>query len=128
MTKISYLAVLEKGKKGYGVYFPDLPGCTSWGKNVVEAQFMAKEALELHIYGMERDGEKIPKPSKNISDLDAGDIVVLITAYPDLFKDKHENKKVRTNITLPLWLKTTAENQGINFSETLEAALREKLA
>ena len=67
MIKITYLAVLEPSNDGgYGVWFPDLPGCISYGKNIVEAQEMAKEALGLHLYGMELDCDIIPKPSEDI--------------------------------------------------------------
>lgn len=57
-----YAAILEKGKEGgYGVYFPDLPGCVSGGDTMEEAMRDAKEALLLHLYGMEEDGEKFPR-------------------------------------------------------------------
>lgn len=58
-----YAAILEKSKEGYGVYFPDLPGCTSGGDTIEEAMKDAKEALLLHLYGMEQDGDEIPDPS-----------------------------------------------------------------
>jgi predicted RNase H-like HicB family nuclease len=55
MRKLTYLAVLEaNGEGGYGVFFPDVPGCISCGDDVEEALGMAREALELHIYGMEQ--------------------------------------------------------------------------
>ena len=46
------------------VYFPDLPGCISYGNSYEEAQKEAADALALHIYGMEKDGDEIPAPSK----------------------------------------------------------------
>lgn len=30
MRKLTYLAVFEPSDDGYGVYFPDLPGCITW--------------------------------------------------------------------------------------------------
>lgn len=65
MKKYTYLAVFEPSQTGYGVYFPDLIGCISYGDTFEQAQENAKEALELHIYGMEKDGNIIPEPSKN---------------------------------------------------------------
>jgi len=51
--KIAYLAVFEPAGNGsFGVYFPDLPGCTSYGETLAEAQKNAQDALGLHIYGM----------------------------------------------------------------------------
>ena len=65
MRKLTYLAILEPTKKGYSVYFPDLPGCISCGEDFEDAQKQAADALGLHIYGMEKDGDEIPVPAKN---------------------------------------------------------------
>ena len=131
MRKLTYLAVLEPDKKGsYGIYYPDLPGCTSYGKNFSEALKIAEEALGLHIYGMEKDGEELPSPSE-ISSLPKediqGNIIVPITAYPDSLRDRMENKRVKTNCTIPLWLKKAAEEAGLSFSRLLETAIKQEL-
>ena len=61
MRKSTYLAVFEpNGSGGYGVYFPDLPGCTSYGDDYESAGCMAQEALGLHLYEMEKDGDEMP--------------------------------------------------------------------
>ena len=52
MRKLTYLAVFEPSDDGYGVYFPDLPGCITWGDSFLSAEAAAKEALGLHLYGM----------------------------------------------------------------------------
>ena len=53
MMNLTYLAVLEPGEEGsYSVYFPDLPGCFSYGDNLTNAQQMAEEAASLHVYGI----------------------------------------------------------------------------
>ncbi|MCL1833317.1 MAG: type II toxin-antitoxin system HicB family antitoxin [Leptospirales bacterium] len=54
-----YIALFEEnGKGGYGVVFPDLPGCISAGSTYEEAYRMAHEALALYC-----DGEdNVPKP------------------------------------------------------------------
>jgi predicted RNase H-like HicB family nuclease len=58
-----YIALLHKnGRKGYGVSFPDFPGCVSGGRTVEDALREAAEALALHVDGMREDGDKIPKP------------------------------------------------------------------
>ena len=48
---------------GYGVVFPDLPGCTSAGDTRMEAAKQAAEALEGHISLMLEGGEALPEPS-----------------------------------------------------------------
>ena len=53
--------------------------------------------------------------------------IVPITVFPDLVKNEMDNRAVKTNITLPAWLKELAETQGVNFSQITQAALREYL-
>ena len=64
MKKVTYMAVFEPGDDGYSVYFPDLPGCVSFGGDFETARREAADALGLHLYGMEKDGERIPPPSE----------------------------------------------------------------
>lgn len=64
MRQITYQAVFEPAEgNGFSVYFPDLPGCTSYGETLSDAQKNARDALGLHLYGLERDGDQIPAPS-----------------------------------------------------------------
>ena len=124
MRKLSYLAVLEPTKTGYSVFFPDLPGCISIGTTIQEASDNAKEALELHIYGMEQDNEKLPNPSLLLNPNETeGCIVVNISIYPDLVKHRLDNRKVKTNCTLPAWVKKLAEENSLNYSQFLEASI-----
>ncbi len=128
MRKLTYLAVLEPADEGYGVFFPDIPGCISFGKTIEEAQQMAEEAAGLHIYAMEQEGEEIPIPSKTLDTEDvSGCIVTPITVYPDMIKNEMDNKRVKTNITLPNWLKQIAEENKVNYSRILETALMDYL-
>ena len=47
---------------GFGVSFPDFPGCVSDGDTVKEAIRRGREALTFHIENMAEDGEEIPAP------------------------------------------------------------------
>ncbi|MCD8294178.1 MAG: type II toxin-antitoxin system HicB family antitoxin [Clostridia bacterium] len=128
MKKVSYIAIFEPGSDGYSVYFPDLPGCTSYGKNFEEAQREAKEALGLHLYGMEKSGEEIPAPSDKVEPFPGtaeGYLVSIVTVFPELVRIELDNRRIRTNVTIPAWLKGAAEKKGANFSQLLEAALLE---
>lgn len=130
MRKVSYLAVFEPTKDWYGVYFPDLPGCVSFGDSFEKAQREAADALGLHLYGMEKDGEPMPEPSKTpLIDPDTapGYLVSVVSVFLDLIKDELDNKRVRTNITIPVWLKEAAEQKGVNYSRVLETALMDYL-
>jgi len=128
MRKLTYLAIFETDEKpGIGVYFPDVPGCVSMGDNFDHAVQMAKEALSLHIYGMEKDGEALPERTDEVPQIDAGDMVVPITVYPDIVKDEMNNRREKTTVTIPHWLKAVAEAEGLNYSRLLEAAIKETL-
>lgn len=129
MKNLTYLAVFEPSDdNAYSIYFPDLPGCISFGNGLAEAQRMAAEAASLHIYGMERDNEEIPTPSQKLAPEDTeGNIIVPITIYPDLFRQKKDTERVKTNTTLPAWLKRLAEAQHVNYSRLLENALLDYL-
>ena len=128
MRKLTHLAVFETDENpGISVYFPDVPGCISCGENFDHALQMAKEALALHIYGMEKEGETAPLPAGKIPKTDAGSMVVPITIYPDIVNDEINNRRVKTTVTIPYWLKSAAEAEGINYSRLLESALKEML-
>jgi len=128
MRKLTYLAVFEKDENpGIGVYFPDVPGCVSLGDDFDHALKMAKEALSLHIYGMEKDGDTLPERTDKIPQIGTGDMVVPVTVFPDIVKDEINNRREKTTVTIPYWLKTAAELEGLNYSRLLEAAIKERL-
>ena len=53
-------AIFTPEENGISIEFPDLPGCLPCADTMEEAVKNATEALGLHIYGMEEDGEDIP--------------------------------------------------------------------
>ena len=125
MQNLTYFAILEPSEDGsYSIYFPDLPGCISVGNSLEDAARMAAKPASLHIYSMECDNEEIPAPSVNLSKEDTeGNIVMSVTIHPDLFRMKKDNERIKTNITIPAWLKRIAEEQKVNYSRLLETAL-----
>lgn len=130
MKKITYLAVFEPSDDtGFSIYFPDFPGCISYGKDFEQASHMAQEALSLHYYEMEKDHDVIPDPSLYLDSEDTeGNLICPITIYPEYYAEEQRNKRVKTNTTIPAWLKAKAEENGLNFSHVLENALIQMLA
>lgn len=64
MTLRFYPAILEPAEQGgYGVVFPDFPGCVTTGRDAEEATRNALEALLLHVEGMIEEGLELPEPS-----------------------------------------------------------------
>ena len=59
-----YIAIIEDAGPDHavGVWFPDLPGCTSAGEDIDEALRNAPEALELFAESYEADGRPLPPP------------------------------------------------------------------
>lgn len=121
-------AVFTYDDDGISIEFPDLPGCLSCADTTDEAIKMAKEALALHLYGMEEDNDTIPKdtPVNNI-DLEKNQIPMLIEVYMPLYRTAIENQSVKKTLTIPQWLNKIAEQNKINFSQVLQSALKEQL-
>jgi predicted RNase H-like HicB family nuclease len=106
MRKLTYLAVFESDENpGISVYFPDVPGCVSCGDTFDHALQMAKEALSLHIYGMEKDGEPLPERGSHLPETGAGNVLVPVSIYPDILKDEMANRREKTTVTIPRWLR-----------------------
>jgi predicted RNase H-like HicB family nuclease len=61
--RYSYVAVFTYDDDGICIDFPDLPGCCPCADagDTDSAIKNAKEALGLHIWGMEQDGEELPQ-------------------------------------------------------------------
>jgi len=128
MKETTYFAVFEPSETGFGVYFPDLPGCITVGKDIQEAKVMAEEALGLHLWGMEKDKDDIPQATKPpFDDLENNAFIMPITVYMSLVKNEMENKSVKKTLTIPYWLNELAEQNQVNFSQLLQTALKEYL-
>ncbi|MDR3171585.1 MAG: type II toxin-antitoxin system HicB family antitoxin [Treponema sp.] len=131
MRKVTYIAVFEPiPVGGYSVYFPDVPGCISCGDNLTYAHAMASEALGLHLYALEKKGEPFPPAAETPSierETAEGFLVSPVTVYPDIVKNDLDNRAVKTNVTLPAWLKELAEERGVNYSKLFQAALMDYL-
>lgn len=59
----AFPAVLHVADDGISIIFPDLPGCLPCADTMEEAFSNAREALQLHLCGMEEDDEPIPDAS-----------------------------------------------------------------
>ena len=65
-----YAIVVERAKKNYAAYVPDLPGCVATGATVEETERLLREAIELHVAGMREDGLPVPEPSSVVDYLE----------------------------------------------------------
>lgn len=58
-----YAIVIEKARRNYSAFVPDLPGCVATGATVKEVEHNLRNAIRLHLKGLQEDGFAIPKPT-----------------------------------------------------------------
>ena len=73
-----YPAKLTYTDKGISIEFPDLPGCLPCADTSEEAVKNAKEALGLHLWGMEKDNDPLPEPTDILKIHHSNDEVLLL--------------------------------------------------
>ncbi len=57
-----YVSFIHRDDTGYGVSFPDFPGCVAVGDTLDDAVRQGCQALAFHVEGLAEDGEPIPGP------------------------------------------------------------------
>lgn len=128
MKKLLYPACFYpcEEQEGYTVVVPDLPGCVTQGKSLIDAIGMAVDAASGWVLDEMEDGKPIP-PASKIEDVQVderpGGFVNLIVLDMDTYAEKYGEKAVRKNLTIPAWLNTYAEANNVNFSRVLQDAL-----
>lgn len=55
-----YQAFIHQDANGFGVSFPDFPGCIAQGDTLDAALQSAREALAFHVEGMKEDDARVP--------------------------------------------------------------------
>lgn len=110
---------------GYTVEVPDLIGCVTEGDSLAEAIIMAEDAAAGWVLDELEDGKEIPtaSPMEAIHP-DEGGFINLLALDMDTYTEKHGDKAVRKNLTVPAWLNTFAETRNLNFSKVLQDALQ----
>lgn len=121
-------AIFYYDEDGISIEFPDLPGCMPCAQSTEEAVKNAKEALGVHLYGMEKDNDDIPEPT-DVKDIEVeeGGVLMLVDVYMPVVRNRINNKYVKKTLTLPYWLNAEAERNGVNFSGVLQEALKKYL-
>lgn len=129
-NRYCYVAIFSYDKDGISIEFPDLPGCYPCADkdDTDMALKNAKEALALHIWGMEQDGDEIPQPTTITSlHLESNQIAVLIDVFMPPVRERINNKFVKKTLSLPAWLAAKADEYGVNCSKIFQNALMEYL-
>jgi len=61
-----YPVIIERSKKNYSAYSPDLPGCVATGTTVKETISRMKSAIKFHLEGLRKEGSEILEPSTKV--------------------------------------------------------------
>ncbi|MBQ1413222.1 MAG: type II toxin-antitoxin system HicB family antitoxin [Clostridia bacterium] len=127
-NRYSYIAIFNAADDGISIEFPDLPGCLPCADNLDEAVKNAREALGLHLWGMERDNDPIPEPTP-LKDIhcEENEIAAVIDVFMPAFRDKINNRFVKKTLSLPAWLADMADADGVNCSKVFQTALMDYL-
>ena len=129
-NRYCYVAIFSYDDDGISIEFPDLPGCYPCAdkEDTDMALKNAKEALGLHIWGMEQDNEEIPQPTTITSlHLEDNQIAVLIDVFMPPIRERINKKKKKKTLSLPAWLAAKADEYGVNCSKIFQNALMEYL-
>ncbi|MFZ5595560.1 MAG: type II toxin-antitoxin system HicB family antitoxin [Bacillota bacterium] len=125
--KYVYPAIFTPLASGeYDVRIPDLPGCITCGKDLADAIEMAEDAAAMWLVDAEDNQEVIPSPSEKLN-AGSNQFVNFIVADTEKYRRENDKRAVKKTLTIPSWLNSKAEKAGINFSQTLQDALKERL-
>lgn len=84
--------------------------------------------LAFRILELEEKDLEIPVPSEpSTVELSDDEYIYFIDIYMPPHRNEAANKAVTKNCTLPRWLRDAAEDAGLNFSQILQASLKEAL-
>ena len=128
--RYAYVAIFSYEENGISIEFPDLPGCCPCAeKNDTEGAIAnAKEAMGLHIWGMEQEEEELPEPTP-ITKLVFGahQVPFLVEVFMPPVRERINSKFVKKTLSLPAWLAAKADEEGVNCSKIFQNALMEYL-
>jgi len=61
MNFYTYRIIIEPDENNtFHAYVPALPGCHTWGESFDEARENVRDAIDVYIKSLAKDGEKIP--------------------------------------------------------------------
>lgn len=135
-----YPACFFKEDKGYSVIFPDLNWLATCGDTLQSAMTAAVDCLAGYLYTCQQEGDTLPAPSSlekidpseiakelypNTSEIDV--FVNMVSVDVAAYAKENFQKSVKKTLTIPTWLNKAALEKGINFSQTLQEALLQKI-
>lgn len=123
MPATYYPAIIDRSATGFGVTFPDFPGCVANGSSVSDACVQGEKALALHLEAMVKDKDAIPQPSdceEVRADLAEDEVVAMIRADVPV---KVERVLVSIDSNLLRAIDAAATNRSAFFADAARAHL-----
>ena len=124
--KYVYPAILYPDDGKIGVTVPDLPGCHTFGNNMADALFIAKDAVEMWLWNAENENLAIPPASENPS-IKPNETLSLIAADTEEYRKANDTRAIKKTLSIPSWLNHQAEKANAPFSQILQEGLKEYL-
>ena len=129
-----YVAFIHSdAEPGYGISFPDFPGCVSDGDTIDEAVRRGTEALSFHVEGMIDDAEEVPEPrsiqeivtDESLAEWCAGAAICFVP----LIVDKGSPRRVNVSLDFGLLqaIDDEAKQRGMTRSAFLSSAARKEV-
>lgn len=126
--KYIYYATLYNDEDSVGVSFHDFPGVNTFGEDEFDAISNAQEALEGYLWVAEDENINIPKATTtDLISLSENERLVAIQVDTNLVRLREENKYIKKTLTIPAYVDQAGKDAGINFSQALTEAVKEKL-
>jgi len=127
MEKYVFTAYISKDVAAgrFRVSFPDFPDCSTEGESFPEAYVAAWTALGLHLLDLLKNKKPIPEYPDFSDSRKRAEVPVEV----DMLEIRRifDSEFIGKSLQIPRWLDSLAKAKKINFSRTLEEALKEKL-
>lgn len=130
-----YVVVVDGEPGAYGVWVPDMPGCTSMGETTDEALRKAQDALRLWAEDAIADGEGLPQPRSIdgvradpavVEELADGAALAIVPLVLDVARPAKANLSLDAGLLAAI--DEAAAARGLTRSAFLASAAREKIA
>lgn len=126
MKQVYPIVLIPASEGGYTVHIPDLQIDTQ-GETVAQCIEMARDAICLWGICEQDMGRSIPSAGSLTPAHGPDEILTLVDVDFDAYRRAQDTRAVRKNVTLPSYLNDLAEKAGLNFSQTLQEAIKAQL-
>lgn len=123
-----YTVLVKPCDEGFLTRVPDVPGCVTGGKTLDEAVAMTRDALCGCLCVYEDEGVELP-PRRSPGEIahESDEFAVMVEADTLRWRMENDTRAVRKNVSMPAWMANMADQRGLNCSQVLQEALRQRL-